>query len=70
MLRIENTAAAHATGDVEAGYMTPRILPGSCMSVLRVQHLFCDSITVKHRDDGPTDRQPRGFPCLTLEAVA
>ena len=23
-----------------------------------------------HRDDGPTDRQPRGFPYLTLQAVA
>ena len=22
------------------------------------------------RDDGPTDRQPRGFPCLTLQSVA
>ena len=23
-----------------------------------------------HRDDGPPDRQPRGFPCLTLQALA
>ena len=23
-----------------------------------------------HRDDGPTDRQPRVFPCLKLQAVA
>ena len=24
----------------------------------------------RHRDDGPTDRRPRGFPCLTLQSVA
>ena len=24
----------------------------------------------RRRGDGPTDRQPRGFPCLTLQAVA
>ena len=23
-----------------------------------------------HRDDGPSDRLPRGFPCMTLQAVA
>ena len=23
-----------------------------------------------HRDDGPSDRQPRGFPCLAFQAVA
>ena len=24
----------------------------------------------RHRDDGPPDRQPRGFPCLAFQAVA